>query len=85
MAECAHAQPIRVVITDPDFDSNYAMKPEHPRIFADAVRASPHFVLLLHRPNEAAAGRYRQAGAKVIGVPQMGCAFWQRDPGSDDE
>jgi len=24
-------------------------------------------------------------GRHVIGVPAMGCAFWQREPGSDDD
>jgi len=27
----------------------------------------------------------RDGARKVIGVPQMGCAFWMREPGSDDE
>jgi hypothetical protein len=24
-------------------------------------------------------------GRRVIGVPAQGCAFWEREPGSDDE
>ena len=24
-------------------------------------------------------------GRQVIGTPKMGCAFWEREPGSDDE
>jgi len=27
----------------------------------------------------------RDGGRHVVGVPQMGCAFWEREPGSDDE
>ena len=25
-----------------------------------------------------------RGGVQVIGVPVMGCAFWQREPGADD-
>jgi len=27
----------------------------------------------------------RNGGRQVIGTPRLGCAFWQREPGSDDE
>ena len=27
----------------------------------------------------------RNDGRQVIGRPAMGCAFWEREPGSDDE
>jgi len=27
----------------------------------------------------------RDSGRYVVGVPAMGCVFWQREPGSDDE
>jgi len=27
----------------------------------------------------------RDGGRHVVGVPAMGCALWQREPGSDDE
>jgi len=27
----------------------------------------------------------RDSGRHVVGVPAMGCAFWERDPGADDE
>lgn len=69
--ECRGDQPIRVVITDTDFDVNYEQKPEHAVVFTDAVRESPHFILLLHRPNMEKAARYAKAGAKVIPVAQM--------------
>jgi hypothetical protein len=26
-----------------------------------------------------------RGGRQVIGSPRMGCAFWEREPGSDDE
>jgi hypothetical protein len=26
----------------------------------------------------------RDRGRYVVGVPSMGCAFWQREPGADD-
>jgi hypothetical protein len=64
-------QPIRVAITDTDFDVNYDASPKHARIFQEAVSASPHFVMLLHRPHETKTGRYARAGAKVVPVPNM--------------
>ena len=27
----------------------------------------------------------RDSGRYVVGVPAMGCTFWERDPGADDE
>jgi hypothetical protein len=27
----------------------------------------------------------RGSGRHVVGVPAIGCAFWERDPGADDE
>jgi hypothetical protein len=27
----------------------------------------------------------RDGGRHVVGVPAMGCAFWEREPGADDE
>ncbi len=27
----------------------------------------------------------RTKAVHVIGVPTMGCAFWEREPGADDE
>jgi hypothetical protein len=27
----------------------------------------------------------RDGGRKVVGVPRDGCAFWEREPGADDE
>jgi hypothetical protein len=27
----------------------------------------------------------RDHARQVIGSPQMGCAFWEREPGADDE
>src|SRR5262249_41726999 len=69
--ECKGVQPIRVVITDTDFDHNYETTRDAPPIFADACRVSPHLVLLLHNPDEQKAARYRRAGAKVIAVREL--------------
>jgi hypothetical protein len=70
LRECGTVQPVRVIITDPDFDANYAAKPEHRRLFAEAVRASS-LVLLLHRPRAPQVKHYREVGARVVEVPQM--------------
>jgi hypothetical protein len=68
--ECGSTQPVRVLITDTDFDSNYGAKPEHQRIFADAVRAAP-VVMLLHCPRKPQVAHYRSVGARVVEVPKM--------------
>lgn len=71
VAECGRDQPVRVVITDADFDHNHAARPEHAEILADAARQSDRLVLLLHCANPDAVRRYRAAGATVVEVPQM--------------
>src|SRR5262249_2748351 len=70
--ECGAKQPIRVIITDPDFDANYADGGKAAKdTFAEAARRSPYFVLLLHHPVPASAARYKAAGAKVVEVKDM--------------
>jgi hypothetical protein len=69
--ECVGTQPIRVAITDTDFDRNYDSKPTHADLFKEAVAASPHFVLLLHNPDAKKTPRYTQAGARVVRVERM--------------
>jgi hypothetical protein len=72
LAECGDRQPIRVIITDPDFDANYRAGGEpDARTFAEAGRRSPYFILLLHRPAPESVARYRAAGAKVVEVQDM--------------
>jgi hypothetical protein len=68
--ECKSAQPIRVAITDTDFDDNYDARPENAGLFAEAVAGSPHFVLLLYRPDADRIARYRKAGATVVAVDE---------------
>lgn len=68
---CGTAQPIRAVITDRDFDSNYEARPQNAGIFTAAVRASPHFVLLLHGPDPERSAVYQGLGAQVVAVEQM--------------
>src|SRR5262249_18767989 len=71
LRECAAVQPIRVIITDRDFEANYCEKPAHARIFGEAADRSTPLVLLLHQPDPEAARRYRQAGARVVGVNEL--------------
>jgi hypothetical protein len=74
-------QPVRIIITDRDFDHNYAARPENAPIFARAAARSPALVLLLHAPDMNAARRYEAAGAKVVPVrtlddfPRMAAAL----------
>lgn len=65
------ARPIRVLITDSDFDDNYASKPVNARIFRDAVAGSAQLILLLHQPKQKFARFYKSEGAKVVAVDVM--------------
>jgi len=71
LQECRDKQPIRVIISDSDFDHNYDTTREGPGIFARAAARSPHLVLLLHAPQPEPVKRYQAAGAKVIAVERM--------------
>jgi hypothetical protein len=64
-------QPVRVIITDRDFDGNYDQRAGNAAIFAEAGARSPALVLLLHEPDRARAARYEAAGARVIGVRKL--------------
>lgn len=70
VAECGREQPIRVVISDRDFDSNVASQKAHRQIVARAIAASPSFVLLLHASEQSKA--YRSMGATAIDVVALG-------------
>lgn len=63
-----HLQPIRVVITDSDFDWNYDSSPANASIVKKAAEKSPALVLLLHAPNRARVRQYESAGARVVPV-----------------
>jgi len=69
--ECAGDQPIRVVITDCDFDANVDKDPGNAGVLSRAVAASPHFVLLLHAPAPERVAQYRSLGASVVPVEAM--------------
>lgn len=60
--------PVRVIITDTDFDWNYDEKRENASIFARAAERSAPLVLLLLNPNKEHVRRYEQAGARVVAV-----------------
>jgi hypothetical protein len=70
VAECVGDQPIRVVISDHDFNSNYRSRPTNANIFADAVVNSPHFVLMLHAPDSSWTEFYKTTGAQVVTVKE---------------
>ncbi len=70
LEECGDRQPIRVIITDTDFDANYDDKPHHARVFARATERSP-LLLLQHHARPEMARRYRAAGARVVPIPVM--------------
>lgn len=64
-------QPVRIIITDRDFDSNYDADRHNAAIFAEAAARSPALVLLLHNAWSGGAARYEQAGAKVVAVHKL--------------
>jgi hypothetical protein len=69
--KCGENQPIRVVISDQDFDANYKSDSRHPEIFREGVEHSDKFVLLQHRPEHACVKLYRSLGTMVIEVQEM--------------
>jgi hypothetical protein len=71
VSQCGADQPIRVVITDHDFDVNYKARKENVSIVAEAVARSPHFVLMLHAPNPAWTEEYKSTGSRVIVVNEL--------------
>jgi hypothetical protein len=64
-------QPVRIIITDRDFDSNYDKSSRNAAIFAEAAAKSAPLVLLLHNPDPARAARYEAAGARVAAVRRL--------------
>jgi hypothetical protein len=68
---CAGDQPIRVIITDTDFDSNIDQNTENAGVVSRAAAASPRFLLLLRAPVPERVARYRSLGASVIPVEAM--------------
>ncbi len=69
--ECRRDQPIRVIISDTDFDWNHDETPTNAESFLEAVRQSPHAVLLQHRPESEYISKYRKLGATVIEVENL--------------
>jgi hypothetical protein len=69
VVECRAAQPTRVIISDSDFHHNYDHTADR-AAFADAGRASPHLILMLHATDDQ-GGRYARAGARVITVKEL--------------
>ncbi len=71
LADCATDQPVRVVITDHDFNANYRARPDNAGIVAEAIAKSPHFVLMLHAPDPSWTEQYKATGARVVVVKEM--------------
>lgn len=69
--ELKDEQPVRIIISDSDFDWNYDKYNRNATIFAEAAAASPALVLLLHNPDTKKADRYEAAGARVVPVRRL--------------
>lgn len=67
--ECRRDPPIRVVVTDGDFDANVDADPDrHLRTLAHAADASAQLLLLLRAKPSPKTARYAKVGATVIHV-----------------
>jgi hypothetical protein len=64
-------QPVRIIVTDSDFDYNYDKHQRNAAVFAEAAARSAALILLLHNPNAARVGRYEAAGARVVPVRRL--------------
>ena len=69
--ECGDEQPLRVVITDRDFDANVDAKPQNPTVVTEAASRGRALVLLLHAPDRARVAAYRAMGATVVPVDDL--------------
>jgi hypothetical protein len=71
VAALGASQPVRFIITDSDFDSNYDKSGRNAAVFAEAAARSAALVLLLHKPTAARVALYEAAGARVVGVQRL--------------
>jgi hypothetical protein len=69
--ECRHQAPIRVVISDWDFDYNYKENERHARIFRQACPASSPMILLLHLAEDHDVKHLQSDGAELIRIQEL--------------
>jgi hypothetical protein len=69
--ELAGRQPIRVIITDQDFDANVAQAPRALGVLAHAVKDGPGLILLKSGADEAGSAQYRRLGIRVVPVGEL--------------
>lgn len=69
--ECGSDQPIRILISDSDFDHNYESNPDNRAIFVTSATVSPNWILLLHRPAPERVKLYESLGASVVEIEEM--------------
>ena len=69
--ECVADHPIRIVISDSDFDHNFEAHPDNRGIFISAAEESAHWILLQHRPDRERVKLYESLGAKVICIEEL--------------
>ncbi|MDF1667341.1 MAG: hypothetical protein P1V97_36685, partial [Planctomycetota bacterium] len=71
-AECRQDAPIRVVISDFDFDRNYKSKyKKNSVILREAVAHSHQFILLLHNSTKEFIKEYQSIGAKYVEIKEF--------------
>ncbi len=69
--ECGNEQPIRIIISDNDFDHNYDEYELAAGILGEAIQSSQQLILLLHAFRALNDARYQAAGATVIRIEEM--------------
>lgn len=69
--ECESDNPIRIVISDSDFDSNFEAHRDNRGIFITAAEKSARWIFLLHHPNGERVKLYKSLGADVIPIEEL--------------
>lgn len=70
--KCRDNPPIRVIISDSDFDRNYDEQKKARQVMSEAIRESDQFIMLMHQGyQEIESKRYTELGAKVITLSDL--------------
>ena len=71
LEESGDKKPTRAIITDSDFNSNFAKNRSAQGLLREAASLSQPLVLLLRNVNTDAAKRYRDLGATVVSITYL--------------
>ncbi len=68
---CRDKQPIRLVLTDRDFDFNVGKQPDAESVLRHASEAGPGFILVQAMADPMNVKQYRSWGMRVVDVPRL--------------